>query len=856
MEIKKTVKRIAAVGAGAAMLGATAMGALAAVDLKDYPSMFVTEGSFNGYIVVGENAKSVDNLAAIDISSSMETVAVEAGSEVATVEGDAWQVGTSSKVLELANSNASDSSINGETFRNINTFIGSDELEALQDGTWETNNDRYDYQQFVFFDSTATTSSIVKYTQDDADVDADNLFIASSDPFARYKLEFSSTAQSDVTDSTGSADTTGTYLDDFENTKLTMFGKEYTVVQARKPAGTNLNAVQLVLMAGASSDTLLEGESKTYDAAGKKYDVTSSYVDDTYAKFTVNGEATNKLKVGETYILSDGSELGVSEVLYQSYAGGIHSATFYIGAQKMELRDDNIAAVTGSYNLKIGSDDIDGTQVKITGTDNNVTASISTIEINMTAQSDYFVGAGHKLSEAMEATGDKADMLAGQAFDYEYKGLTKETTHELDLKTSSSRRYHLTLFDGDDNAVDLPIAYAEGTYNLSVGDDTHANTRQNQKRLVLNETVAIQKDDYFVITDGTAASGSAKSYLLQYKGSDAVSQTSPKIRFKNIGSGETLEYAVSTSTTVATIKLGGYSFDVGNSSSTIADNFNVNVSLNGDTDSSDAALVNFIDSYGSQWAFEASVNETGTGYNSYDGTPTGTGTTNVSMQTYVLVTQTTPNVDDYDNMVPSTIVMNITAVSGPEVDASVTGVTLLTPDGSSDVSYGYTSIGAFLTLTNPSSDPSELKMVYPKVQLVPQVFVTSGAVTSGAKKSGKMTRVNVVEASRLDSEISDVKAQNLIVVGGPCVNSVAASLLGNPADCTEGFTPGKARVKLFEQANGKVAMLVAGYSGEDTRLAGKIVAQQAEKLLGSEVEIEGTSLKDVQVGAPSPAGTQ
>ena len=68
MKVKRMVKRLFAVGAGAAMLGATAMGAMAA-DLSNYPDAFVTDGAFDGYFVVGENAKAIDNLAAIDIAT-------------------------------------------------------------------------------------------------------------------------------------------------------------------------------------------------------------------------------------------------------------------------------------------------------------------------------------------------------------------------------------------------------------------------------------------------------------------------------------------------------------------------------------------------------------------------------------------------------------------------------------------------------------------------------------------------------------------------------------------------------------------------------------------------------------------
>ena len=62
MNTKKVIKRLAAVATGAAMLGATVMGAFAA-DLSDYPDMFVSDGTFDGYFVVGEAASSVDNLA-------------------------------------------------------------------------------------------------------------------------------------------------------------------------------------------------------------------------------------------------------------------------------------------------------------------------------------------------------------------------------------------------------------------------------------------------------------------------------------------------------------------------------------------------------------------------------------------------------------------------------------------------------------------------------------------------------------------------------------------------------------------------------------------------------------------------
>ncbi len=52
MNVKKTIRKIVALGTGATMVGATVMGALAVTSLADYPEPFVKDGQFNGKIVV------------------------------------------------------------------------------------------------------------------------------------------------------------------------------------------------------------------------------------------------------------------------------------------------------------------------------------------------------------------------------------------------------------------------------------------------------------------------------------------------------------------------------------------------------------------------------------------------------------------------------------------------------------------------------------------------------------------------------------------------------------------------------------------------------------------------------------
>jgi hypothetical protein len=85
----------------------------------------------------------------------------------------------------------------------------------------------------------------------------------------------------------------------------------------------------------------------------------------------------------------------------------------------------------------------------------------------------------------------------------------------------------------------------------------------------------------------------------------------------------------------------------------------------------------------------------------------------------------------------------------------------------------------------------------------------------------------------------------LIVVGGPCANTVAMELMGNPVDCAEGFEQGKAKIKLYTTQN---AILVAGYSAQDTLGASYVLANYDDyTLTGNEVEVVVPSLTSIEV---------
>ncbi len=90
--------------------------------------------------------------------------------------------------------------------------------------------------------------------------------------------------------------------------------------------------------------------------------------------------------------------------------------------------------------------------------------------------------------------------------------------------------------------------------------------------------------------------------------------------------------------------------------------------------------------------------------------------------------------------------------------------------------------------------------------------------------------------------------ENLIVIGGPCVNVIAYELMDS-SYCTEGFEEGEGLIKLFEN-NGYYQLLIAGHSAIDTRIAARIVteySQHREELGLSYAITSGVSLDDFDV---------
>jgi len=140
-----------------------------------------------------------------------------------------------------------------------------------------------------------------------------------------------------------------------------------------------------------------------------------------------------------------------------------------------------------------------------------------------------------------------------------------------------------------------------------------------------------------------------------------------------------------------------------------------------------------------------------------------------------------------------------------------------------------------------SGDQDSVEITYHGAESFGDLVISApqATVTAGSGSTGSATQLGAITIK--DSEVSSVSGKNLIVIGGSCVNSVAAELLGGAA-CEAAFTAasgvkaGEALIKSFARGD-KVALLVAGYNAEDTTKAATYLTMK-----GADTTV-GTALK-------------
>lgn len=167
---------------------------------------------------------------------------------------------------------------------------------------------------------------------------------------------------------------------------------------------------------------------------------------------------------------------------------------------------------------------------------------------------------------------------------------------------------------------------------------------------------------------------------------------------------------------------------------------------------------------------------------------------------------------------------------------------------------GMTTFGSLVTHTTANLG-GLATISYPDSYTYANVYVLSpeGVITVGAADSSVMADKVlpiVTDVVKMDSEYGakDAVTNDVVIVGGPCINKLAAWMLGKeyPAcGATSGVPEGKAIVKVVKDAfvTGKSAFLIAGWEAANTDFACQVV--QAGKLVGNtkdSVTVSGTNV--------------
>jgi hypothetical protein len=333
------IKQIVAGGlAAAATLGVTLFGAFGAVTLDQglEPYVAVTDTTLSSPAIVigGSNVNALDVLGSADIAASMvshyavEEKTVPAGGATVGVS-DGVSLATSNTNLYLADSLTKDGL--------KTTLTKSDLPTVLSSGTvYDDSGTTHPYDQYI--NMLGGTISFGKSAGDltDPDIYIDfstgNLYNAS--------VVFNKILNVSSTDVQGNA--------------IELFGKTYTV-------GSGSSDTKLVLFGGANVQTFDEGETKTVTVGGTDYTVKLIGVSSsTVAVIEVDG-TSKEVTQGSSYTIA-GLDVYVDSVFFFTKEAQVSSAKLSFGSAKLTLEN--------GQSVKVGTaeDTVDGTYVGITST--------------------------------------------------------------------------------------------------------------------------------------------------------------------------------------------------------------------------------------------------------------------------------------------------------------------------------------------------------------------------------------------------------------------------------------------------------------------------------------------------------
>ncbi|MBI4140003.1 S-layer protein [Candidatus Woesearchaeota archaeon] len=803
MRVRTAVKKMVALGTGLTMVGATMFGAMAAADLAMYPAPFVSAGTYDATVVLGSSAKTEDVIGAIDIATALQaanvvSTPIAGGTATVTVDNGAKFMTSSTKLRY------------GDNLSGVKATLTKTELPGLLANKQVTGTDGTTYD--LRFEVVSPTKNYISFGKSVLDVTEPVLFYdwTTNDGNYTTRIKFP----------------TAVNLSLLANKDIELFGKKFTVGTASEQSSTKLTLYASGTDVSVDKGTPTTIGTNTVEVVGINANLGATT--EGAATLRVNGE-TQAVAKGNTYTLGTPQvRVYIKDVFVYDAQAGLGGARLFVGSEKIVLEGGN-AVTKGTANTVV-----DGTSVVFTA---GSASKVAQIDVAVTPSSFATEVKGSKIG------GELADPVFGS-----FKWLFHSFSPALD---DASRNDIVLTASNTDLNLKAPLTTGQFSANVLHGNDTPASGNEtylaysSSKRIWTQSGTAIPKGDYFILNDGKD-----KSRFLKFSGISNTS-TSQKITVEDVATGTSTEWSHTEGTTGSTMTYDGvqYSFTVTPSGTSDGSLLITNAA----TDGSAAGIANFLfAARGAKITLPSSS--------------AGAVTQRVTVTEKTAYMEGT-NPDDYGQINVTVTYSegatgNDVALGTPTYDATAGAAwsTLVVKgDGASYPEQAVTPYGTFVETSGDTNSRTKLTLKYTGSQSEVNFFLapTSAAAattTVSGTSTDKVVKIPVGSA-QLDSEVASTwKNSNTIVVGGPCVNSVAASLLGNPAVCTTGFTEGEAMIKLFEQSSGKVSLLVAGFSGLDTRRAARVLNdykthQASGALKGTSVVVKGTSLTATSVEA-------
>jgi len=791
-KMKLNFRKISAIGASLLMTGMT-LGVAAAVA---YPAPFIDGASSNVAIVygTGEGASIVDGIQSGHIQADLQTrMGGSSGSSDSVIGGDSYKFEKTSTMFHL-----------GDGYTTIKSTLDKDELPTLlDDGKFiDNDNDEIDFTQKIVMDSVNT---LTMFDDDDYEENSPSIgfSIADAATIATYTITF----------------TDSLLMTDMPTADLPLMGKTYYVLSN--------TSTTLTLLDSAEETVLSEGETATVN--GKT--VTIEFIGSAEVKLNIDGEVTNSLAEAETFKLLDGSYVGIKDILYDSKQGSISKVEFSIGSGKLKLSDSDA-------EVQINDENIAGVE-----SDFSLSANVLTnIEIAWKASDTTFV------------TETNSVVMPGfEAVTLSFGGLTYPTEETIEVKKGGTTYASLNNFPFKTGNKNLYFLYGDSTSFTGLGK-TATTKLLTDANADVNITFDKDTDDYFVASWTDASTGS-QSYLM--RATNFITESSVDKADIQYWSGEAWATTKSKAVTTDEISLDGIYLTVGaisntentveiwNTSANTATSitsFNTLYSKEGMTvylpyENTTAVSHNASGGFATAAAACASFNglranttgEIYTGTLTYNVTTTNAIATTAACSTTFLLSM---KEEDKSGNVYSGDWLNFTIGwdSSSTAEVEVSGVATSNTDatsaeiGTTDVwrDFTYSALATEILWNKPSSGQKSVQVVYHGDEVAANVRISSADAVITTGEAGTDGGV-LGEILYKDSEASNFATKNLIVVGGSCINSAAAALLGGSycgADFTAnaGAGAGEFVIKGYETSSitSELALLVAGYDVADT----------------------------------------